>query len=177
MSRFLSLALALTALASCGAAKDKAMNETATRFALASSDIRDGQSIPQAFTCDGSNQSPALNWDEPPPGTKSLAVVMDDPDAPSGTFRHWGAYDIPANARSIPTGSAIGKQAANGFGNHVLSSAGGAHDPRADHTSAGTPTCASRARGRRDSRGLSGDPVPDGRHVLSTARTDGTPLR
>ena len=116
MSRFLSLALAVTALASCGAAKDKALNETATRFALASSDIRDGQSIPQAFTCDGSNQSPALNWDEPPPGTKSLAVVMDDPDAPSGTFRHWGAYDIPANARSIPTGSAIGKQAANGFG-------------------------------------------------------------
>ena len=110
-------ALLLTALASCGAAKDKTMNETVTRFALASSDISEGQPIPAVHTCDGGNQSPALSWDEPPAGTKSLALVMDDPDAPSGIFRHWGAYNISATVRSIPAGGAIGKQAANGFGN------------------------------------------------------------
>jgi Raf kinase inhibitor-like YbhB/YbcL family protein len=110
----------LIALASCGAArKDNQMNENVTvaRFALTSSDIRDGQPIPAVHSCDGSNQSPALTWDEPPTGTKSLALIMDDPDAPSGTFRHWGAYDIPPTTRSIPAGSAVGKQATNSFGN------------------------------------------------------------
>ena len=61
----------LIALASCGAArKDKQMNENVTvaRFALTSSDIRDGQPIPAVHSCDGANQSPALSWDEPPAG-------------------------------------------------------------------------------------------------------------
>jgi Raf kinase inhibitor-like YbhB/YbcL family protein len=110
-------ALLLVALASCGAAKDQAMNETVTRFALTSSDFVEGQPIPRVHSCDGADQSPALNWDDPPTGTRSLALVMDDPDAPGGTFRHWGAYDIPSTTRSIPAGSAVGKQALNGFGN------------------------------------------------------------
>jgi Raf kinase inhibitor-like YbhB/YbcL family protein len=116
MSRSLLLVLLLTALASCGAAKDKTMNETATRFALASSDISEGQPIPRSFTCDGADQSPQLSWDEPPAGTKSLALIVDDPDAPSGTFTHWAAYDIPAATRSIERGQTVGRQAVNGFG-------------------------------------------------------------
>jgi Raf kinase inhibitor-like YbhB/YbcL family protein len=112
-------ALLLTALASCGAATEaNQMNESTTvaRFSMSSQDIEDGRPIPRAFTCDGADQSPQLSWDQPPAGTKSLALVMDDPDAPSGTFRHWGAYDIPPQTRSIAVGQPIGKQAVNGFG-------------------------------------------------------------
>lgn len=116
MSRSLWTMLLLGALASCGAAKDTSMNETVTRFALASSDISEGQPIPQLFTCDGEDRSPQLSWDEPPAGTKSLALLMDDPDARSGTFRHWGAYDIPPTTRTIAQGEKLGKEAVNGSG-------------------------------------------------------------
>ena len=91
-------------------------NATLTKFTLISDDFKDGQSIPAVHSCDGGDQSPALGWDEPPPGTKSLALVMDDPDAPSGTFLHWGVYDIPPTTRSIPSGQQVGKQAVNSFG-------------------------------------------------------------
>ncbi len=91
-------------------------NTTAVRFVLTSDDFQDGQQIPQIHSCDGADQSPGLSWDEPPAGTKSLALVMDDPDAPSGTFRHWAAYDIPPATRSIEGGESVGKQATNDFG-------------------------------------------------------------
>lgn len=112
-------ALIVIALASCGkAAKDEPMNDNATiaRFTLSSGDLAQGRPIPVAFTCDGTDRSPALNWAEPPEGTKSFALVVDDPDAPSGLFRHWGVYDIPAETRSISSGQTIGKQAVNDFG-------------------------------------------------------------
>ena len=83
---------------------------------LTSDAFMNGQSIPAKYACTGRNISPALAWNEPPSGTQSLALVMDDPDAPSGTFRHWGAYDIPPGTRSIAVGQPIGKQAVNGFG-------------------------------------------------------------
>lgn len=107
------------ALASCGAAKEgKTMNDDTTiaQFAIRSADIADGQPIPDVHGCDGADRSPALSWDEPPEGTRSFALVMDDPDAPNGTFRHWGAYDIPASTRSIPSGESVGEQATNDFG-------------------------------------------------------------
>lgn len=119
MMKRLAPALLLTALASCGSAgKDNAVNDSATvtQFTLTSSDIREGQSIPQAHSCDGADQSPQLNWGEAPTGTKSFALIVDDPDAPSGTFTHWGAYDIPAGTRSVAGDQPIGKQAVNGFG-------------------------------------------------------------
>jgi len=68
------------------------------------------------FTCDGADRSPTLRWGDPSPPTKSFALVMDDPDAPGGTFRHWGIYDIPASARGIGSGERIGKEVANDFG-------------------------------------------------------------
>lgn len=123
-------ALVAAALASCGAGTDPAnqanadhsngggpvANDTLTKFALTSDDFQDGQPIPQVHSCDGSDQSPALSWEEPPPGTKSFTLIMDDPDAPNGTFGHWAAYDIPPTARSLPRGEAVGKQATNDFG-------------------------------------------------------------
>jgi Raf kinase inhibitor-like YbhB/YbcL family protein len=91
-------------------------NATLTTLQLTSDAFQDGQPIPTQYTCDGANQRPALSWGDPPAGTKSFALVIDDPDAPSGTFRHWGMYDIPASARSIGGGQRLGTEVANDFG-------------------------------------------------------------
>lgn len=91
-------------------------------FMLKSSAFTDGAILPTEFTCDGADQSPPLDWSEPPEGTKSFALVVDDPDAPSGTFRHWGAFNIPAAARNLAAGAGNNSegmmaQARNDFGN------------------------------------------------------------
>ena len=89
---------------------------TVAKLSLTSEAFQDGQVIPARYTCDGADRTPALSWSDPPPGTKSFALVIDDPDAPGGTFRHWGVYDIPASARSIGGGQRIGTEVANDFG-------------------------------------------------------------
>jgi hypothetical protein len=57
--------------------------------------------IPAQYTCSGSDISPALSWGEPPAGTQSFALIMDDPDAPAGTWVHWVLFNIPASARGL----------------------------------------------------------------------------
>ncbi|HYX45202.1 MAG TPA: YbhB/YbcL family Raf kinase inhibitor-like protein [Sphingomicrobium sp.] len=89
---------------------------TLTKIQLTSDAFRDGQPIPSKFTCDGADQSPTLHWRDPPAGTKSFALVIDDPDAPNGTFRHWGVFDIPSSARSIGGSDKLGSEVANDFG-------------------------------------------------------------
>jgi Raf kinase inhibitor-like YbhB/YbcL family protein len=118
-------ALALVAPASCSGG-DRAANTsngegtvdnaTLAKISLTSSAFPDGGPIPAQFTCDGADQPPSLSWGEPPAGTKSFALVVDDPDAPSGTFRHWGVFDIPASARSIGGDQRVGTEVENGFG-------------------------------------------------------------
>ena len=118
-------ALGLVALASCGASKQATNqtdggaaveNATLTKLSIISDAFKNDQPIPRQFTCDGADQTPVLRWGAPPEGTKSFALVIDDPDAPSGTFRHWGVYDIPASARSIGGGQTIGTEVTNDFG-------------------------------------------------------------
>lgn len=65
-------------------------------FAVSSDAFEDGGTLPKKFTCDGEGVSPPLTWSQAPEGTKSYAVVMTDPDAPDGTFHHWGVWAIPA---------------------------------------------------------------------------------
>jgi len=60
--------------------------------------------IPTKHTCDGPDLSPALAWSQPPGGTKSLALICDDPDAPAGTWVHWVLYDLPPEMRDLPEG-------------------------------------------------------------------------
>lgn len=91
-------------------------NVTLTKLNLTGSAFREGQPIPTQYTCDGTDQTPTLSWGEPPQGTQSFALVIDDPDAPSGIFRHWGVFDIPASARSIGGGQKIGTEVQNDFG-------------------------------------------------------------
>ena len=67
--------------------------------------------IPAQFACTGSDISPSLTWSEPPVGTQSFALIMDDPDAPSGTWVHWVLFNIPTSARgfteAIPSQGAL----------------------------------------------------------------------
>ncbi len=69
---------------------------------LSSTAFEAGAAIPRKFTCDGPDVSPALAWSELPAGTQSLALIMDDPDAPVGTWVHWVLYDLPATTRELP---------------------------------------------------------------------------
>jgi Raf kinase inhibitor-like YbhB/YbcL family protein len=63
-----------------------------------------GGQIPVASTCDGEDSSPPLSWAPVPMGTKSLALLVTDPDAPGRTFIHWAAYNIPPGTRRLPAG-------------------------------------------------------------------------
>ncbi|HLY52524.1 MAG TPA: YbhB/YbcL family Raf kinase inhibitor-like protein, partial [Steroidobacteraceae bacterium] len=63
------------------------------------------QKIPKRFSRDGDNLSPQLEWRGEPPETRSFAVVVEDPDAPRGTFRHWAAYNIPPGTHALPEGA------------------------------------------------------------------------
>lgn len=76
---------------------------------LTSTAFGEGETIPAKYTCDGENRSPALAWSGAPAGTQSFALLMEDPDAPRGTFTHWIAWglapsqnQLPEDARSIP---------------------------------------------------------------------------
>jgi Raf kinase inhibitor-like YbhB/YbcL family protein len=84
----------------------------AAQIALHSPAFADGAAIPARFTCEGDNVSPPLDWDAPPDGTKSLALVVDDPDAPDPaapkrTWVHWVVYDLPPSARELRAGGAL----------------------------------------------------------------------
>ncbi len=73
-----------------------------------------GGIVPQKFTCDGPDVSPALRWTDPPAGTESFALIMDDPDAPVGTWVHWVLYDLPAKTRELSENVAKQEQLADG---------------------------------------------------------------
>src|SRR5258708_9792892 len=61
-----------------------------------------GEAIPKKFTCDAQDVSPQLKWNEPPANTQSFALIMDDPDAPPGTWGPWVLYDVPADPNELP---------------------------------------------------------------------------
>lgn len=70
-------------------------------FQIATTAFSAGGAIPKKFTCDGPDVSPKLTWNEPPAGTQSFAVIMDDPDAPRGTWVHWVLYELPGDTREL----------------------------------------------------------------------------
>jgi Raf kinase inhibitor-like YbhB/YbcL family protein len=83
-------------------------------FQISTSAFRNSSPIPKKFTCDGPDVSPPLSWTDPPPKTKSFALVTDDPDAPSGLWVHWVLYDLPADTRKLPEGVARDPRLPNG---------------------------------------------------------------
>ena len=88
-----------------------------------------GTSIPTVYTCDGQDVAPPLEWSGAPKQTKSLAVICEDPDAPSGIFTHWVLYDVPPSAHGIGEHASIGKAGVNDFGTKGF---GGPCPPRRD---------------------------------------------
>src|SRR5262245_30587519 len=76
-------------------------------FKLTSDAFANGQSIPAKYTCIGKNISPALTWTESPASTQSFALIVDDPDAPMGTWVHWVLINIPASTRSLAEGASV----------------------------------------------------------------------
>lgn len=86
--------------------REETRTETAT-IRLTSQSFADGEAIPKQFTCEGTGVSPSLHWSDLPGGTRSVALIVDDPDAPDPeapqrTFVHWVLYDIPASATGVP---------------------------------------------------------------------------
>jgi len=71
-------------------------------FILTSSAFKDGATIPGKHTCDGVDVSPPLAWSGTPAGTRSVALIADDPDAPGGTWVHWVLYNLPAEVSELP---------------------------------------------------------------------------
>ncbi|WP_435332723.1 YbhB/YbcL family Raf kinase inhibitor-like protein [Haloarchaeobius sp. TZWWS8] len=96
-----------------------------SQLLLETAAFTDGDAIPATYTCDGEDESPEFAIGRVPPGTETLAFVVDDPDAPSGTFVHWLLWNVPADTIRLPRGVKLGqtvyelrgaRQGSNGFG-------------------------------------------------------------
>lgn len=79
----------------------------ASNFKLTSSAFQSGASIPEAYTCAGSNVSPPLSWSNLPEGAQTLALIVDDPDAPGKTFVHWVLFNLPPDRDMLPEGLSV----------------------------------------------------------------------
>jgi Raf kinase inhibitor-like YbhB/YbcL family protein len=96
---------ARTALhARAAVAQTPAQKQPEAKLQLTSPSFEADGALPARYTCDGTNVSPALAWNEPPAGTQSFALVVDDPDTPKKTAIHWLIYDLPPTTRGLPEG-------------------------------------------------------------------------
>lgn len=93
-------------LVGCRAAQPpgRATLEATMAFTLESPAFAPGATIPRQHTCDGADQSPPLRWSDLPAGTHALALIVEDPDAPRGTFVHWVLYNLPPDPPELAAG-------------------------------------------------------------------------
>lgn len=101
VSLLTTLGLITILLTSCGAG-EQPPEERGKTLSITSSAFQGGGKIPDKYTSQGQDISPPLAWSEPPAGTRSFALIMDDPDAPGGTFTHWVIFNIPSVSRELP---------------------------------------------------------------------------
>jgi hypothetical protein len=73
-------------------------------FELTSTAFESEETIPDRYTCEGTDVSPSLEWSGAPENTQGFALICEDPDAPGGTFTHWLLYNIPADRDGLPEG-------------------------------------------------------------------------
>jgi hypothetical protein len=85
-------------------------------FRISSPAFMNGGRIPKKYTCDGENVAPPIEWSGAPEGSKSVAIICEDPDAPSGTFTHWVLYDVPVSKHRLAEGTEMGTVGVNDFG-------------------------------------------------------------
>lgn len=86
----------------------------AIAFQIQSPVFQDQGNLPEKYTCDGEDVSPSLFWKDAPAGTQSFALIVDDPDAPMGTWVHWVVYDLPGGLAQLEEGIAAGETLASG---------------------------------------------------------------
>jgi len=100
----LLIAVALFAANCAGAKKPvkKTFKGAKMNWTIKSDSISENKRIPDKFTCKGTDISPALSWDAAPKGAQELVLIMDDPDAPVGTWTHWIVYGISPDRTSLP---------------------------------------------------------------------------
>ena len=123
--------LAVAAVAGCGGDDKDSSADVPTTIVVKSPALTEGAVMPAPFTCDGVNVSPPVAWIKLPQGTKSVALMMEDPDAAGGEFVHWSVYNIPPigvgiAAGQLPLGARQGK---NSFGKEGY---GGPCPPKGD---------------------------------------------
>jgi len=98
-----------------GSAQGTASPATAAgAFTLRVDSVSPGGTLPIEYTCSGASESPAISWENVPAGTKTLTLIMEDPDAPAGTFTHWIVYNIPPERNSLPRGISAVKEISGG---------------------------------------------------------------
>lgn len=104
---------------------------------ITSTAFAEGGMIPAKYTCDGADVSPPLQWDAVPEGTKSIALINDDPDAPMGTWVHWVIFNIPADVKelgeNIPTDKILSNGAKQGINDFRRIGYGGPCPPGGTH--------------------------------------------
>jgi Raf kinase inhibitor-like YbhB/YbcL family protein len=114
MFRLMLVPLLLASMGACGTPKESLIVGVA--------DLPDGSPLPARFGEDGGDTSPALTWSGAPVQTRAFAVIVDDPDAPGGTWTHWVAYDLPVSkglGEGLPRSAELlggGKQGLNSWG-------------------------------------------------------------
>jgi hypothetical protein len=176
----MNISILLFAAATLGLAPGMTAARAAKRgpmaFTLSSSAFAEGSVIPARFTCDGENASPPLSWTGAPDSAKSFALIVDDPDAPAGTFTHWVLYDIAGGTHALAVGQKPGGVGRSGKNDFARSGYGGPCPPRGhgvhryyftlsalDVPSLGLPEGASRQQVEARMRG----------HVVGTAKLMG----
>lgn len=100
---------------------------------LTSTAFAQGQSIPAKYTCDGQDISPPLHWSDAPAGAQSLALIMDDPDAPAGVWVHWVLFNLPASLHDLPEKAALPGGSLEGKNSWGRVGYGGPCPPRGSH--------------------------------------------
>jgi Raf kinase inhibitor-like YbhB/YbcL family protein len=85
-------------------------------FTLKSPGFEHGEQIPRRNSCEGEDVSPALSWSGEPQGTRSLALIVEDPDTPVGTFTHWLGWGFDPGALGVGEGEAAPLEGRNDFG-------------------------------------------------------------
>jgi len=104
---------------------------------ITSSVFEDNGLIPAKYTCDGADISPPLRWEGVPEGTRSIALICDDPDAPMGTWVHWVLFNLPAEtkelAENVPTDGTLTNGAKQGITDFGRTGYGGPCPPGGTH--------------------------------------------
>jgi Raf kinase inhibitor-like YbhB/YbcL family protein len=120
MRRVVAMVVPLVfAVSACGGDDDEALptGATAAGFRFLESGVTEGAAVDRRFTCDGEDVAPALAWEGVPEGTAELALVVEDPDAPGGTFTHWLVWGLDPGETELPEGSEpAGLEGTNDFG-------------------------------------------------------------